>query len=446
MNDIEVTSKLSRINEDQRLVRIVEEYRALLEGGQKPERALFLDRYPDLADSLNDCFDGLEFVFNVAPDMRDPGSSRRESSEPAATLAVPLGDYKIIREIGRGGMGVVYEAEQMLLGRRVALKVLPFAATMDSRQLQRFQNEARAAACLHHPHIVPVYAVGCERGVHFYAMQFIEGQSLAGVIGESKKESEGRAKPQAATSTIRDAKSSTQLSARAPGYFHAVARLGMQAAQALDHAHQVGVLHRDIKPANLMLDGRGHVWITDFGLAQIQGDVQLTMTGDLVGTLRYMSPEQALAKRVLVDHRTDIYSLGATLYELLTLQPVFPGGDRQELLRQIAFEEPLALRRHNKAIPAELETIVLKALEKNPADRYASAQDLADDLERFGKDEPIKARRPSVARKLKGWCRKHKMVVTGMLAILISFLFMGGAVLWSQERQAPPRNWQWPRI
>ncbi len=437
--DIEVTTNQITGQEDQRLVQIVEEYRALLEAGQKPDRQQFFDRYPDLVHALSDCFDGLEFVFTVAPDVRD--SARRGSPDPAGSgtlpTAVPLGDYKVIREIGRGGMGVVYEAEQMLLGRRVALKVLPFAATMDARQLQRFQNEARAAACLHHPHIVPVYAVGCERGVHFYAMQFIEGQSLAGVIGESKKEREGFAKPQAAASTIRDAKSSTQLSARAPGYFHAAARLGMQAAQALDHAHQLGVLHRDIKPANLMLDGRGNVWITDFGLAQIQGDVQLTMTGDLIGTLRYMSPEQALAKRVLVDHRTDIYSLGATLYELLTLQPVFPGGDRQELLRQIAFEEPLALRRHNKAIPAELETIVLKALEKNPADRYASAQELADDLERYGKDEPIRARRPTVRRRVKQWSRRHKPLVwSASAALILVALVLAGSIGWVVQDKA----------
>src|SRR5262249_51858348 len=159
-------------------------------------------------------------------------------------------------------------------------------------------------------------------------------------------------------------------------------QLGVQAAEALDNAHQVGIIHRDIKPANLMADGRGHLWVTDFGLAQVRGDTRLTMTGDLVGTLRYMSPEQALAKRVVVDHRTDVYSLGATLYELLTLEPAFSGADRQELLRQIAFEEPRPPRRCNKAIPAELETIVLKALEKNPAERYLTARELAEDLKR----------------------------------------------------------------
>ncbi len=339
---------------------------------------------------------------------------------------VPLGDYRVLREIGRGGMGVVYEAEQMLLGRRVALKVLPFAATMDARQLQRFQNEARAAACLHHPHIVPVYAVGCERGVHYYAMQFIEGQSLADVIGDlgvriEEARKSGDLSPNVSLqSTICNLRSNTPLSNRERSSYHAVARLGMQAAEALHYAHEVGVIHRDVKPANLMLDGNANLWITDFGLAQIQGDAQLTMSGDLVGTLRYMSPEQALAKRVLVDHRTDIYSLGATLYELLTLQPVFPGADRQELLRQIAFEEPIAPRRHNKSIPAELETIVLKALEKNPADRYATAKELADDLERFVKYEPIRARRPSLGRRLRGWCWRHKPLVWSAAVILIA--------------------------
>src|SRR5205823_4191214 len=149
------------------------------------------------------------------------------------------------------------------------------------------------------------------------------------------------------------------------------AHLGIQAAEALEHAHQQGVIHRDIKPANLLLDARGNVWITDFGLAHFQS-AGLTMSGDLMGTLRYMSPEQALAQRVVIDHRTDVYSLGATLYEMLTLEPVFAGRDRQELLRRIAFEEPKSPRRLSKSIPAELETIVLKAMEKNPADRYAT--------------------------------------------------------------------------
>src|SRR5262249_18434812 len=182
--------------------------------------------------------------------------------------------------------------------------------------------------------------------------------------------------------------------------FRRLAELGVQAAEALDHAHQAGIVHRDVKPANLMLDERGNLWVTDFGLAHMQhGEASLTVTGDLVGTLRYMSPEQALAKRVVIDHRTDVYSLGATLYELLTLRPAFDGKDRQELLRQIAFEESPRPRRLDRGIPAELETIVLKAMEKNPADRYATAQDLADDLSGFLEEKRIRARRPSLLQR-----------------------------------------------
>jgi serine/threonine protein kinase len=171
-------------------------------------------------------------------------------------------------------------------------------------------------------------------------------------------------------------------------------------------------VHRDIKPANLLVDGRGNLWVTDFGLAHCQNQAGLTMSGDLVGTLRYMSPEQALAQREVVDHRTDIYSLGATLYELLTLQPAFQGGDRQELLRQIAFEEPRAPRQFNKAVPAELETIVGKAMEKSPADRYATAQELADDLRRFLDDKPIRAKRPTLWQRCRKWVRRHRPIVT----------------------------------
>jgi tetratricopeptide (TPR) repeat protein len=226
-----------------------------------------------------------------------------------------------------------------------------------------------------------------------------------------------------------------------------LAQLGVQAAEALEHAHQLGVIHRDIKPANLLLDHAPltthhspHLWITDFGLAHCQGQAGLTMSGDLVGTLRYMSPEQALAQRVVIDHRTDIYSLGATLYELLTLEPAFGGRDRQELLRQIAFEEARPPRRLDKAIPAELETIVLKMLEKSPADRYATAQEVADDLRRFLEDRPIRARRPSVLGRVRKWSWRHRGVVTAVAMSTILALALSSAFILYEWRLARARE------
>ncbi len=417
----------------------MEEYLAALDAGRPPDRLEFLASHADIAEPLGKCLDGLEFIHSAVPKLHSPNQDPPTPSAGEIHPEGPLGDFRILREAGRGGMGVVYEAMQISLGRRVALKVLPFAATMDSRRLQRFQNEARAAAGLHHTNIVPVYFVGSERGVHYYAMQFIEGRDLASVIAQLRDQG-GRKVPQqeavltvdaadgeeiapatvAAADTRPIAGLSTDSPKRSVEHFRTVARLGIQAAEALDHAHQMGIVHRDVKPANLLVDDSGRLWVTDFGLAQMQSDTNLTMTGDLVGTLRYMSPEQALAKRVVVDHRTDVYSLGATLYELLTLEPAFDGRNRQELLRQIAFEEPQRLRRLNRAVPVELEIIVAKALEKNPADRYATAQELADDLQRFLLDKPIQSRRPSLVRRARKWMlRNQAMVWSAAVAVVV---------------------------
>ncbi len=428
--------------DDPRVARALHDYVAALESGDPPDREEFLAKHADISSSLAACLDSLALVLAAAPRLRLNPGDHASAASPVA-LPAALGDFRIIRELGRGGMGVVYEAEQLSLGRRVALKVLPFASALDSTRLQRFKNEAQAAAQLHHTNIVPVYAVGCERGVHFYAMQLIEGKTLANVILEMAQAAQGKGwaanragggptedwvivkaegsapveRPPAMQNSpdARRAEAAAKAAAqnhdtvraqdtvpftglrssdRKTGrlaFYNTAARLGVQAAEALEHAHQMGVIHRDIKPGNLLLDQRGKLWITDFGLAQFQAEGGLTLTGNLPGTIRYMSPEQATGKRVLLDHRTDIYSLGVTLYELLTLEPAFDDSDGRVLVRQIAIAEPRSPRTVDPAIPLDLETILLKAMAKAPAERYSTAQAMADDLQRFLDNQPIQA-------------------------------------------------------
>ena len=387
------------------------EYRAAVAAGEPPDREEFLARYPAVADELAECLDGLEFLRAAAPGLSAGGGP---SPATPASLEGTLGDFRLVREVGRGGMGVVYEAVQISLGRRVALKVLPVGATLDPRQLRRFETEARAAAGLHHTHIVPVYGVGCDRGVPYYAMQFIEGRPLSAVIAHLRRAP--RPAP-AAAETAAGPASVTRQPADSPGFFRTAAALGCQAAEALDYAHQMGVVHRDVKPANLILDGRDHLWVTDFGLARIQTAPGATAPGDVVGTLRYMSPEQAVGDPA-VDPRGDVYSLGATLYELLTLHPPFDAADHRECLRQVLEDDPPPPRARNRAIPAELETVVLKAMAKAPADRYPTARALADDLRRFLDDRPVAARRPTPLDRARRWARRNTGVLWAAVALL----------------------------
>jgi len=301
-----------------------------------------------------------------------------------------LGDFRIEREIGRGGMGVVYEATQLSLNRRVALKVLLPGVSLSRRALERFQREFKTAGSLHHTHIVPVYAVGECEGVHYYAMQFIEGRSLAAFIRSGREQ---RFRPDAA-------------------YFRRIARWGMQIADGLDYAHQRGVIHRDIKPANIMRDADDNIWLTDFGLAR-QVDCQTITEGqDVLGTARYMSPEQARGGAAVVDERTDVYSLGVTLYELATLHPPFDGPDRESILRQVTHDPPRSPTRTCATMPRELETIVLKALEKDPERRYLCASLVAEDLRRFLAGEPLLAQRPTMLEEAARFVRRHAALVT----------------------------------
>ena len=458
--DVDATRSFpdSPANDDPRLLAAVQEYTAALEAGRRPNRLEFISRHPEIAQELAACLDGLAFVHSAAAQVQgEVGAAAHNAAGDEPFTGRPLGDFRLVREIGRGGMGVVYEAVQLSLGRRVAVKVLPLAAAFDPKHLQRFRNEAQAAAQLHHTNIVPVYAVGCERGVHYYAMQLIQGQSLTDVIGQLRGKMGRAADPGAAGSRdatatmvrpvespdengeernsdnfgpltsgvrLRDSTHAAQnlttlRSSKRSAYFRAVARLGLQAAEALEYAHQMGVVHRDIKPANLLLDVRGNLWITDFGLAQLYAESGLTQTGDLLGTLRYMSPEQASGRAVVLDQRTDIYSLGVTLYEMLTLERALPGQTRQQLLYEVGSVDPKSPRSIDKSIPPELEIILSKAISKEASDRYPTARALADDLQRFLRDEPILARPPSIWDKAIKWTRRHKPVAVSVVVVLV---------------------------
>ena len=404
-------------------------------GVNRFKRSRYSAPYPEYAETLGPTLRKLAELHQFAVGVADEKIGQGLFASPGSDGT--LGDFRIVREIGRGGMGVVYEAEQISLRRRVALKVLPFAAMLDARRLARFRNEAQAAAQLHHPNIVPIHSVGVDRGVHYYAMQYIEGQTLAEAIAApSAERGTDAASPQAdrrhdlsasaSCDTVRLA-NSTLCTTSPNEYFQTVAWLGIQAAEALHYAHQHGILHRDIKPSNLMLDEEGNLWVTDFGLARIQSDVTLTATGDLLGTLRYMSPEQAGGENLL-DERTDVYSLGTTLYELLTLHPAFPEVDSRRLLHGVGHSEPVPLRQHNHAIPIDLETIVRKSMAKAARERYHSAQALADDLRRFLDRRPIEARRPSVVDRSAKWARRHQLpvVLSTITIVSLAALAIGG--------------------
>lgn len=400
--------ELQRLTAEQqeRLTEILDRYMRAQEEGLPLDPELLIVEYPDLASALRIYFRSLSKLHDVAA-----GFGRAAAEELAKTPQEQpgrLGDFELLREIGRGGMGVVYEARQISLDRRVAVKLLPFAAVLSAKQIARFKHEAQAAAHVQHPNIVPVFAIGVERGVHYYAMQLIDGQPLDRAIAELRK-GLGLAR----TYSVLNAGHSRQ------EFFETVARLGMQAATALHAAHEYGVVHRDVKPSNLLLEADGKIWVTDFGLARFQRNQMLTRTGDLIGTMKYMSPEQAAGRPEAVDHRTDIYSLGATLYELLTLQPAFTEQDGPALLRKIEHFEPRRPREIRRDIPVDLENIILKAMAKEPRDRYASAEQLADDLDNFLSGKPTLARPLSRMDRMLKWSWRNRRSVAVAVALLL---------------------------
>jgi tetratricopeptide (TPR) repeat protein len=459
--------------------------------GEQPSLTEYAQRNPELAERIRDLFPALLMMEGVRPGLSTVIGG--DTGPAGAGLPERLGEYRILREIGRGGMGVVYEAEQESLGRRVALKVLPPGALGDALHIERFRREARAAARLHHTNIVPVFAVGVEGETYYYVMQYIEGHPLDQVLAELPRlrdadghdmvePTEEMAPPNASAPhsavlssvevarslwqgrfrTMREpdsavatepeatapparagdstaaprANSSGPLSDRQGSFAKSVAHLGVQVAEALEYASGQGVLHRDVKPSNLLLDVWGTVWLTDFGLAKASGTPDLTRPGDLLGTLRYLAPERFHGR---ADVRSDVYSLGLTLYEVLALRPAFDGRDQAELARQITATEPRRLDRIDPRLPRDLVTIVHKAMAKDPGDRYQTAGALGDDLRRFLDDRAIVARRATLAERAWRLCRRHPLTTALMVALLAVLFFAIGRELWV-ERQRQERR------
>jgi WD40 repeat protein/serine/threonine protein kinase len=480
--------------------QIADEFVEAVRKGERPSVEDFARRYPEHADEIREILPALVLMEKAKSADEAPAPDKFPS---AAVPLQQLGDYQILREVGRGGMGVVYEAQQLSLGRHVAIKVLPPHALLDPRLLGRFQREARSAAKLHHTNIVPVFGVGEHNGLHYYVMQFIQGLGLDVVLHELKRlrrpsasagavpdrlsddreyvstaavargllsgrfsrsdlteerdegggmRDEGREQNAWGSSLIPHPSSlSSSASIHLPGhsggstlsewghqYWQSVARVGVQVADALDHAASQGVLHRDVKPSNLLLDDTGNVWVTDFGLAKAETDIDnLTHTGDIVGSLRYMAPERFNGQG---DVRSDIYSLGLTLYELLVLQPAFNEADRNKLVKQVMHDEPVRPRKLNKGVPRDLETVMLKAIARDPAHRYQTPAEMAADLRRFVEDRPVRARRASGAEQLWRWCRRNPLPATLLAAILLVFLTGFAGVVWQWRLAATARD------
>jgi eukaryotic-like serine/threonine-protein kinase len=447
-------------NERNLVELLADDFLARHKQGDRPTIREYCDKHPEKADEIRDVFEALLMVEDLKPGSGDGSGSYGDSVQVGGKRLEQVGDYRILAEIGRGGMGVVYEAEQQALGRRVALKVLLRTTAGAGSALVRFQREAKAAARLHHTNIVPVFDVGQDGEHLYYAMQMIHGQGLDGVIADLK-----RLRSQAQVSPAQEEKSmalsllsgrfeqeklvdpndshataafegSPPSSGVLPGqselssaegnrraYYRSVAQIGVQTASALSYAHARGIVHRDIKPGNLLLDTTGNVWVTDFGLAKT-GDGGMTHTGDILGTIRYMSPERF---RGQCDVRADVYALGMTLYELLTLKAAFVSGDRLKLIELIRNSEPASPRSVDVRIPRDLETIVMKAIDKDLRQRYQSADELWEDLERFVNDEPIKARRIGSVERLGRWCRRNKLIAA--LAATVAVLLLAGTIL-----------------
>jgi eukaryotic-like serine/threonine-protein kinase len=454
--------------------------------GEQPSIDEYVAKHPDLADAIRDLFP----TIGVLEDLRQ----QQETPPVAITLErrkklTRLGDFRIVREVGRGGMGIVYEAVQESLGRRVAVKILATRAPLDETHRRRFLREARTAGRLHHTNIVPILGVGEQDGFDFYVMQYIDGIGLDAVLSrlrdadeldpvvhrlssywQARSGSPNGSRPGSSPAVKSSSqakpieKGTVEAAAEAPNskpqasgsdaviggtqplrhlcrtYWQDVALVGLQVAEALEYAHGQGILHRDIKPANLLLDGHGTTWVADFGLAKGIEQEAVSRTGEVLGTLLYMAPEQW---RGTADARSDIYSLGVTLYELLTLRAPCQIQDRMKSLGPSGLHPTIVSpRKLSPSIPVDLETIVMTAIAEEPEHRYQTVGQLAADLGRFLEDRPISIRRPTLSERWSRWRRRNPAaaalsVLAACLAILVGVVL---SVAYVQTRAALARE------
>lgn len=436
---------------------IAERFTLQMRNNESPDIEDYVEQYPDLEDVIRRLLPVLELMESngsLAEDLSQLGSlvsslggdAGKRSLEYPSPVGEQIGDFSILQEIGRGGMGVVYMARQRSLARNVALKLLFGSSQFDDRRRKRFQQEARASAMLHHTNIVPIFDIGQHESMPYLVMQYIESSPLDEVLtaaGASPLVTDSKASTQKLLAASTDdltrvdnltrvdgghekipeprALSRPNLKDHAqlfvgPDRYQYVAVMGAKIAEALAHAHSKGILHRDVKPSNLLLNDEGEVWITDFGLAKTLDSPDLTQTGEVVGTLRYMSPEQLNGRP---DERSDVFGLGLTLYETATLKTAYDAEERDELVKQIIAAEPKRISRANSNVPRDLATIIEKAVATRPQDRYQTAAQLADDLRRFVAGEPIHARRISSLERTIKWCRRRPLIAT-----LVSGLFL----------------------
>ncbi len=373
---------------------IVAVYLEMARAGKAPNQEELLARYPQFARELAEFLSDQERFLRAA----EPVRAAMSGMPPPGSMVRYFGDYELLEEIARGGMGVVYRAKQVSLNRVVALKMILAGQLASAADVQRFQTEAEAAANLDHPNIVPIFEVGAHEGQHFFSMKLIEGCSLA-------------QRPRAAVREL--------------------VEILIKVARAIHHAHQRAILHRDLKPSNILVDGRGEPHILDFGLAKrLEGDRGLTQSGVIVGTPGYMAPEQAAGKKGL-SIQTDVYALGAILYELLTGRPPFQAATPLDTVLQVLHHEPERPRLLNAGVDRDLETICLRCLEKDPQRRYSSAEALAEDLEHWLAGEPIAARPLGRLPRAWRWCRRHRGTVAflataaGLLALVVAAAAIG---------------------